>query len=237
MFEDKPTNPNQPTPGGLPPANLPTANQPTVAKEPDDILAEFDPDEPRFKGPEIPTSPMPTPASAMPIPPAIPAPEKPITKEPFFKAHKKAFLIIVIVLVASGALAAGGWFFYQRFVGTRANPNQPGLNTGQTATNANQAANTNQAAANQNINQNVTPPPPTQIDSDFDGLSDEEEGMYGTDLNKIDNDEDGLTDRDEVKVFKTDPNNADTDGDGFMDGEEIRAGFDPKGPGKLLEIK
>ncbi len=48
-------------------------------------------------------------------------------------------------------------------------------------------------------------------DSDNDGLADELEKIYGTDLN-----------------------NPDTDGDGFKDGEEVKNGYNPKGPGKLF---
>jgi len=43
-----------------------------------------------------------------------------------------------------------------------------------------------------------------ELDSDNDGLSDLEEGEYGTD-----------------------PNNPDTDGDGYLDGEEVENGYDP----------
>lgn len=49
-----------------------------------------------------------------------------------------------------------------------------------------------------------------QVDSDEDGLTDEEEAVYGTDL--------------------ADP---DTDGDGYTDGGEVAAGYDPNGSGKL----
>ena len=48
-------------------------------------------------------------------------------------------------------------------------------------------------------------------DSDNDGLADELEKIYGTDLN-----------------------NPDTDGDGFKDGEEVKNGYNPKGPGRLF---
>ena len=48
-------------------------------------------------------------------------------------------------------------------------------------------------------------------DSDNDGLADELEKIYGTDLN-----------------------NPDTDGDEFKDGEEVKNGYNPKGPGKLF---
>lgn len=49
------------------------------------------------------------------------------------------------------------------------------------------------------------------IDSDYDGLLDQEENVYGTD-----------------------PNNPDTDGDGFKDGDEVKSGYSPKGDGKLM---
>ena len=48
-------------------------------------------------------------------------------------------------------------------------------------------------------------------DSDNDGLFDEEESVYGTNVN-----------------------NSDTDGDGYKDGEEVDGGFNPTGPGKLF---
>lgn len=75
------------------------------------------------------------------------------------------------------------------------------------------------------------------LDSDLDGLTDAEEATFGTDSNNSDTDQDGLTDREEAKVYKTDPLNPDTDGDGFKDGDEINNGYNPKGAGKLLEIK
>ncbi len=75
------------------------------------------------------------------------------------------------------------------------------------------------------------------VDTDGDGLSDEEERVLGTDINKPDTDGDGLFDREEVKVYGTDSLNPDTDGDGYLDGEEVRAGYNPRGPGKLLDLE
>jgi hypothetical protein len=74
---------------------------------------------------------------------------------------------------------------------------------------------------------------PGFIDSDQDGLSDEEETRLGTDPNKVDTDNDGLFDFEEVRVYNTDPLNPDTDGDGYTDGEEMKSGFNPSGPGVL----
>jgi hypothetical protein len=58
---------------------------------------------------------------------------------------------------------------------------------------------------------------PTQQDSDADGLTDQEEEIYGTD-----------------------PDNPDTDSDGYLDGEEISAGYDPTKPApgdKITDLK
>jgi hypothetical protein len=84
----------------------------------------------------------------------------------------------------------------------------------------------------------VQPPEPVQkpVDSDGDGLSDAEEIALGTNPQSADTDSDGLTDFDEVKIYGTDPKNPDTDGDGFLDGAEVKAGFNPKGPGKLFQV-
>ena len=73
------------------------------------------------------------------------------------------------------------------------------------------------------------------IDSDGDGLSDEEELLLGTDPYNPDTDGDGLTDYEEVRIYGTDPLNPDTDGDGYLDGEEVLSGHDPlRGDGAKL---
>jgi len=51
-------------------------------------------------------------------------------------------------------------------------------------------------------------------------------------LGGVDSDDDGLTNVQE-KQYGTDPLNPDTDGDGYKDGEEVKAGYNPKGSGKL----
>lgn len=98
-------------------------------------------------------------------------------------------------------------------------------------------------------------------DEDSDGLPDDAEVRYGTDVAKSDTDDDGHRDSDEVRAgfdptkkegnprldsdndglleheecaWKTDAFRADTDGDGFPDGAEVRNQFDPtvKGDGQ-----
>ncbi|MDW7549711.1 hypothetical protein [Pseudoalteromonas peptidolytica] len=63
------------------------------------------------------------------------------------------------------------------------------------------------------------------VDSDGDGLTDDEEATRGTDPNNPDTDGDGVLDGDEV-TNGTDPTNPDTDADGLSDGEEIAFGTD-----------
>ena len=75
------------------------------------------------------------------------------------------------------------------------------------------------------------------VDSDHDGLSDEEETAYNTNQSKADTDADGLFDGEEVRTYKTDPLRSDTDGDGHLDGVEVAGGYNPLGAGKLLNFE
>lgn len=45
----------------------------------------------------------------------------------------------------------------------------------------------------------------------------------------LDSDQDGLSDEEE-KIYGTDPQNSDTDGDGYSDGAEVKTGYDPAKP-------
>lgn len=63
-------------------------------------------------------------------------------------------------------------------------------------------------------------------DGDGDGLTDFEEKLLETDINKVDTDNDGLVDNDEV-LYGTLLDNQDTDDDGLSDGDEIKLGLDP----------
>ena len=72
------------------------------------------------------------------------------------------------------------------------------------------------------------------VDSDGDGLSDEEEVVLGTNPNIIDSDNDGLSDYEEIKIYLSNPLSIDTDGDTYPDGEEVKAGYDPNAVGAKL---
>ncbi len=64
-------------------------------------------------------------------------------------------------------------------------------------------------------------------DSDFDGLTNDEESAHGTDPHNADTDGDGVSDGYEVHGIGTDPVDADTDGDCYGDGDELDAQSDP----------
>jgi hypothetical protein len=72
-------------------------------------------------------------------------------------------------------------------------------------------------------------------DPDHDGLTNLQEQQLGTNPLNPDTDGDGLTDGQEVNIYHTDPLNPDTDHDGYTDGAEVKAGYNPNGPGKLIQ--
>lgn len=66
------------------------------------------------------------------------------------------------------------------------------------------------------------------LDTDGDGLTDDEEAEVGTNAREVDSDFDGLSDGDEVKTYKTNPMLRDTDSGSVADGHEvIEDGTDP----------
>lgn len=72
--------------------------------------------------------------------------------------------------------------------------------------------------------------PDAREDADKDGLDNLKEYELGTNPLSEDSDYDGLTDNDELQVYGTDPKNNDTDGDGIHDGDEIKLGLSPLNP-------
>ena len=76
-----------------------------------------------------------------------------------------------------------------------------------------------------------TPSTITENDLDGDGISNNEEEDYGTNLYAYDTDNDGVNDYDEINEYSTDPTKTDSDLDGLSDGEEINDhGTDPLNP-------
>lgn len=65
------------------------------------------------------------------------------------------------------------------------------------------------------------------VDSDHDGLGDDQEAIQGTDPHDPDTDGDGLNDGKEVTILGTNPRSLDTDGDGAGDGLEVSRGTNP----------
>jgi hypothetical protein len=71
------------------------------------------------------------------------------------------------------------------------------------------------------------PEQPGMVDSDRDGLSDQDELALGTDPFNEDTDGDALYDGGEVNEYGTNPLDADSDGDGLEDSTETERGTDP----------
>jgi len=168
-------------------------------------------------------------------PPAPPSGYSEEAAEP--SGQGKKFFVLGAIIIGLVVIFVGGYLVYARYF--RATPANNTLETAQEQT----EVTTTPAETTANPTENITPTPSTgevttqAIDSDQDGLTDEEEKSLGTNPNSPDSDNDGLFDREEVKVYGTDPLNPDTDGDGYKDGDEVKNGYNPKGPGKLYEIK
>ena len=168
---------------------------------------------------------------AKPVPPPTPAlkPEKIETEVKEKKAFPwKIILIILAILVIVLGIGAGGFFYYQKVY----LPNKDSDTSNESTVNLPIVP-----IEGDETNSAIIVPTEVPVDSDYDGLSDEEEKEYNTDPEKADSDDDGLTDREEVKVYLTDPNDPDTDNDSYSDGEEVKNFFNPNGKGKLYNLE
>lgn len=168
-------------------------------------------------------------------------------------SKKKLILLIVVLLGLLGILVAV-YFGYSYFIkGEKIDylnkdvsnelEAEPLLQNNNAQENPNIIINQNpQDVENNNTNENISTPINTEVnknellDSDNDGVPDQEEIIRGMNIYSNDSDGDGLNDREEIYVYNTDPTNPDTDGDGFLDGDEVKAGFNPNGPGRLYDI-
>lgn len=169
----------------------------------------------------------------------------PTVKVEVQKPVKKSSLSLIIMIILGGIalvlIILSGWYFWQNRKEKNSNTVNSSVLQDQGVVNA---LNLNLSLANINslvVNTNsdsLSPPLESKfIDEDFDGLSDDSEAKYGTDPKKKDTDNDGLSDREEVRVFATDPLKSDTDGDGFPDGAEVDQGYNPNGPGYLIDYQ
>jgi hypothetical protein len=139
----------------------------------------------------------------------------------------KTILIIVIAFLVLGLVA----LFAYKFVAAPTSSNKD-----ETSQNGQTAGDDDEVVPDGKGGELEDEDPAAVQDSDGDGLTNAEEIAAGTSVSKADTDSDGLGDREEVQVYGTDPRRADTDGDSYTDGVEVRGGYNPNGPGKILEL-
>ncbi|MCK4967942.1 MAG: hypothetical protein KAS12_02710 [Candidatus Aenigmarchaeota archaeon] len=191
-----------------------TGNQPVPEspKEPEDIFAET---EPTVAATDQPINNNLTKQSA----------GQAIRRQSSFSIKK--IIVRLIILAVLVGLIWGGWQTYRLITANQIIKSENLKTTELTQPTVNLPVEEKQAV-------------PIILDSDRDGLSDEEEKVMGTDPRTIDTDQDGLTDREEVEIYKTNPLNVDSDGDGYPDGMEVNAGYDPNNSSagaKLLDLQ
>jgi len=215
--EDSPA-PSRPTPPALGFPLRPVA--PLAASAPTPRPSVASPTPPR------PVAPAPLTQQARPM-----APPSPVTME----KPSRSWLRVVLVLIVLGGLGSGAYFFVTK----------GGLDLIMPKKAVMPGAPVNAVTPLPPVSEaefqptplpasEVLPPPP--LDSDGDGLTDEDELRLGTDPQQADSDGDGLLDNEEVRIYKSDPMNEDTDKDGFKDGDEVKAGYNPLGPGRLFQV-
>lgn len=229
MFE------NQSPQSSEPPSNLPLddmlagvekESEPQVSTPPDALEAGVLKKKEPMSAPQ--STPLYTPPAQQSQPPVSYSVKKPMLGKIF------TFIIILVIL---GGIGFGGWWLYETYIKT-------GVLFGK------KQPSTNGTDLPPSRELPLTPPPATssvttdisndtilfgeQTDSDKDNLDDRREQELGTDSTKPDTDSDGLNDGDEVIIWRTNPLKPDSDDDGYKDGEEVKNGYNPIGPGKLL---
>ncbi len=211
MFEEQtPKPPLAPEPQDMfaaPPANLPMASAPGSGSEP--------PPAPPLKGGGPPQSPS-APAPSMPMMPSM--------DEHHGSGLKTALMVIGGLIIVGVA----GFIAYKLIVAPQADQSDNG--------DVPFTAPTETEPTTPVVEEPVVEEEPVAVDSDGDGLTDEDESKFGTDARLADTDKDGLGDKEEVQVYGTDPLDPDTDDDTYLDGQEVASGFNPNGDGKLFEV-
>lgn len=139
--------------------------------------------------------------------------------------YKKIVILVASILIALLLLSGILWLIFQRQPITE--PSEDITDSTITGQPLDDLLNADTSPVNSTVpGVNST----TLTDTDYDGLSDDEETIYNTNPKKKDTDDDGLSDREEVKVYLTDPRNPDTDGDGYTDGKEVTNFYHPNDP-------
>jgi len=133
------------------------------------------------------------------------------------------WVLIVLFVLCLGVLFASVFFLYQRSL--------TGQSALQTAEFTQVPGLTHTIPITPTLGLTQTVVAAGQIDSDGDGLSDNEEREIGTDPLNPDTDGDRLLDGEEVKIHNTKPKTPDTDSDKLLDGDEVKQfRTDPKNP-------
>lgn len=226
MFDEQNTS------KGSPPSNLPF--------QPDDMLAGVEDDvQASASSPASPPDALsagllkPKTNSGSPsTPPVVSAPPLSYATKPPILGK---ILGVVIGVAVLGGIGVGGWWVYTYIIKKTPEPamptvqNTPTFPTTSTPTTQPDLPSRTPATSTPVLTGDTT-------DTDRDGLTDEEERLYGSSVTLSDTDSDGLSDFDEIKVWNTDPNNPDSDSDSYKDGDEVKNGYNPKGAGKLFNI-
>lgn len=237
MFEDLQSDQQGDVPKAEPrvmPKQSPMPPKSESVGEIEDILADVDTSSPEVA---LKQSPMPKQPSMQDIGPAEPLTDlsgaEVMDKSKRSGRSKRLFYLVGVVVVVAiliigviKFISSPSYDEYENFV------NEPITN--------------NQA---ENINADTTPevvdepeiedePVVTEevVDDDGDGITNKQELAIGTDPFNPDSDNDGLFDKEEVVTYSTDPLNEDSDGDTYLDGAEVKSGYNPSGPGELLQL-
>jgi cell division septation protein DedD len=222
---------------GSPPSNLPF--------QPEDMLAGVETDGQNSSvasQPDALSAGLLKPKTSSSIPPSSPAPS---AASPVMVSYDAKSPILgkvlgaVIGVVVLSAIGFGGWSLYSKVIKKAPEPSMPIIlnqsSQSITPTPLNVDTSTSPATANPIASTTPTLTGDT-TDTDRDGLTDEEERLYGTAVNNPDTDADGSSDFEELKIWGTDPNNPDTDAYSYKDGEEVKNGYNPRGSGKLPNL-